>query len=62
MTAATASRPPQGRFGYFLCVKGGTLVMGSDCQFWPNDYGSVLKGTAPCASRLSIPPANRRTL
>lgn len=51
--------------GYFpLCVKGGTLVMGSDCRFWPNDYGSVRKEGDGTVRISSFYPAGkpRRTL
>ncbi|HHU14656.1 MAG TPA: hypothetical protein GXZ62_05625, partial [Lentisphaerae bacterium] len=58
-TASTAA------LGYFpLCVRGGTLVIGSDCRFWPDDYGSVRKEGDGTVRISSFCPAGkpRRTL
>ena len=58
-TASTAA------LGYFpLCVRGGTLVIGSDCRFWPDDYGSMRKEGDGTVRISSFYPAGRprRTL
>lgn len=51
--------------GYFpLCVRSGTLVLGSNCAFYPNDYGTVRKEGDGTARLSSFYPASRprRTL
>jgi len=51
--------------GYFpLCVSGGTLVLGSNCLFYPNDYGTVRKVGDGTVRVSSFYPAGRprRTL
>ncbi|MDX9793800.1 MAG: LamG domain-containing protein, partial [Kiritimatiellia bacterium] len=51
--------------GYFpLCVSGGTLVIGSNCALYPNDYGPVRKEGDGTVRVSSFYPAGRprRTL
>lgn len=51
--------------GYFpLCVRNGTLVLGSNCAFFPNDYGTVRKEGDGTVRISSFYPASRprRTL